>query len=104
VETIKKEKPEVVFAPHVETALGIIIPDDYIKSVAAEGFNVPGVVVSYTDDNQIVKKFLDNGIQIAAGVSLKCEKPENFQTIETNHYASGMKIQSAYSWPGYTYF
>ncbi|MDR0779911.1 MAG: aminotransferase class V-fold PLP-dependent enzyme [Pseudomonadales bacterium] len=34
VATIAKEKPAVVFAPHVETAAGVILPDDYIKAVA----------------------------------------------------------------------
>ena len=35
VKTIMAEKPAVVFAPHVETSTGIILPDDYIKQVAA---------------------------------------------------------------------
>jgi aspartate aminotransferase-like enzyme len=54
-----------------------------IKSVAAEGFQAPGVVVSYTDDLDIHngKKFLDIGIQIAAGVPLQCDEPEDFQTF-----------------------
>lgn len=34
-ETIRREKPDLVFAPHVETASGIILPDDYLKRVAA---------------------------------------------------------------------
>ena len=34
VEMIAKEKPAVVFAPHVETSTGIILPDEYIKGVA----------------------------------------------------------------------
>jgi len=35
VAAIAAEKPEVVIAPHVETAAGIILPDDYLKAVAA---------------------------------------------------------------------
>jgi aspartate aminotransferase-like enzyme len=31
---IAKEKPALVFAPHVETAAGMILPDDYLKAVA----------------------------------------------------------------------
>ena len=31
VASIKKEKPAVVFAPHVETSTGILLPDSYIK-------------------------------------------------------------------------
>ncbi len=54
-----------------------------IKSVAAEGFQAPGVVVSYTDDTGIKtgKKFAEVGIQIAAGVPLRCDEPEDFQTF-----------------------
>ncbi len=35
VATIAAEKPDLVFAPHVETASGIILPDDYVKALAA---------------------------------------------------------------------
>lgn len=34
VERIRAEKPDLVFAPHVETASGIILPDDYLRGVA----------------------------------------------------------------------
>ena len=34
VAAIRAEKPDLVFAPHVETASGIILPDDYIRAVA----------------------------------------------------------------------
>lgn len=54
-----------------------------IESVAAEGFQAPGVVVSYTDDSGMHtgKKFVDLGLQIAAGVPLQCDEPEDFQTF-----------------------
>ena len=54
-----------------------------IKSVAAPGFQAPGVVVSYTEDAGIKtgKKFAEMGIQIAAGVPLRCDEPEGFQTF-----------------------
>jgi aspartate aminotransferase-like enzyme len=52
-------------------------------SVAAEGFQAPGVVVSYTDDEGIKtgRKFAELGIQIAAGVPLRCDEPEDFRTF-----------------------
>lgn len=52
-------------------------------SVAAPGFQAPGVVVSYTRDNGIQNgaKFLAEGMQIAAGVPLMCDEPEDFQTF-----------------------
>ena len=34
VQTIQSEKPDMVFAPHVETSSGILLPDDYVKAVA----------------------------------------------------------------------
>ena len=54
-----------------------------IKSVAAKGFEAPGVVVSYTRDAgfQNGKKFAEVGLKIAAGVPLQCEEPEDFQTF-----------------------
>ncbi|MDP9942055.1 aminotransferase class V-fold PLP-dependent enzyme [Ectopseudomonas alcaliphila] len=53
------------------------------KSVAAEGFEAPGVVVCYTDDGQIKTgaKFAAVGLQIAAGVPLQCDEPADFQTF-----------------------
>ncbi len=53
------------------------------RSVAAEGFQAPSVVVSYTDNVDIHngKKFAELGIQIAAGVPLQCDEPEEFQTF-----------------------
>jgi aspartate aminotransferase-like enzyme len=52
-------------------------------SVAAEGFQAPGVVVSYTDDPDIQNgsKFMQQGLQIAAGVPLMCDEPESFRTF-----------------------
>jgi len=52
-------------------------------SVAAPGFEAPGVVVSYTDDPDIQsgRKFLDLGLQIAAGVPLQCDEPADFRTF-----------------------
>ena len=52
-------------------------------SVAARGFQAPGVVVSYTDDPEIQsgRKFLALGLQIAAGVPLQCDEPADFRTF-----------------------
>ena len=54
-----------------------------VKSVAADGFKAPGVVVSYTHDNAIQNgsKFASKGMQIAAGVPLACDEPEEFKTF-----------------------
>lgn len=52
-------------------------------SVAANGFKAPGVVVCYTSDDglQSGKKFASVGLQIAAGVPLKCDEPAGFKTF-----------------------
>lgn len=53
------------------------------KSVAAEGFKAPGVVVSYTTDPEIQsgKKFIAQGLQTAAGVPLQCDEGPDFKTF-----------------------
>jgi aspartate aminotransferase-like enzyme len=53
------------------------------RSVAEEGYQAPGVVVYYTDDPGIQNgsKFLEFGLQIAAGVPLKCDEPEDFRSF-----------------------
>jgi aspartate aminotransferase-like enzyme len=53
------------------------------KSVAAKGFEAPGVVVSYTTDDgiQSTKKFVAAGLQTAAGVPLQCDERADFKTF-----------------------
>ena len=53
------------------------------KSVAAEGFQAPGVVVSYTEDPamQSTKKFTEVGVQVGAGVPLMCDEPADFRSF-----------------------
>jgi len=45
VEKIYEERPAVMFAPHVETSTGIILPDDYIRKAAEAMHNVGGLFV-----------------------------------------------------------
>jgi aspartate aminotransferase-like enzyme len=54
-----------------------------IRSVAAPGFQAPGVVVSYTDDAGIQNgsRFLGLGLQTAAGVPLQCDEPADFKSF-----------------------
>ena len=53
------------------------------SSVAAQGFQAPGVVVSYTDDVEIHngKKFIAQGLQTAAGVPLQCDEPADYRSF-----------------------
>jgi aspartate aminotransferase-like enzyme len=70
-----------------QQALGVAVRQLFerrgIHSVAADGFQAPGVVVSYTDDTGIQnsKKFLALGLQTAAGVPLQCDEPADFMTF-----------------------
>jgi aspartate aminotransferase-like enzyme len=54
-----------------------------IKSVAAEGFKAPGVVVNYTTDGDMQngKKFAAQGMQAAAGVPLQCDEGDDYKTF-----------------------
>jgi aspartate aminotransferase-like enzyme len=54
-----------------------------IRSVAAPGFQAPGVVVSYTEDAGVQNgsKFGGLGLQTAAGVPLQCDEPADFQSF-----------------------
>ncbi|MGO1509412.1 MAG: aminotransferase class V-fold PLP-dependent enzyme [Actinomycetaceae bacterium] len=45
VETIRQQRPHVVFAPHVETAAGMVLPDSYLKAVSAAVHEVGGLFV-----------------------------------------------------------
>jgi len=45
VEAIRTGRPDVVFAPHVETSAGVILPDDYIAKMAAAVHEVGGLMV-----------------------------------------------------------
>ena len=45
VNFIKTEKPAVVFAPHVETSAGMILPDDYLKKIGEAVRSVDGLFV-----------------------------------------------------------
>lgn len=45
VATIREQKPAVVFAPHVETASGMILPDDYMRAVADAVHEAGGLFV-----------------------------------------------------------
>ena len=64
-------------------AVRAMLAEKGVQSVAAEGYGAPGVVVSYTADPDVQsgKVFLAEGMQIAAGVPLQCDEPEDFRTF-----------------------
>jgi aspartate aminotransferase-like enzyme len=78
-----------------------------IKSVAAEGFQAPGVVVSFTEDPEIQagKKFLALGYQIAAGVPLMVDEGPDYKSFRLGLFgldklkdvdASLVRLQTAF--------
>ncbi|GGO51427.1 aspartate aminotransferase [Roseovarius pacificus] len=75
-----------------------VLAEKGVKSVAAEGFGAPGVVVSYTDDPDIQNgsKFAAEGMQIAAGVPLACDEPEGFRTFRLGLFG----LDKLYDVPG----
>ncbi len=60
-----------------------LLSENGFDSVAAQGFEAPGVVVCYTDDVNIHNgsKFAQRGLQIAAGVPLMCDEPEDYRSF-----------------------
>jgi aspartate aminotransferase-like enzyme len=53
------------------------------QSVAAEGFQAPSVVVSFADDGGIVGRFAEVGLQVAGGVPLMCDEPDDYQSFRS---------------------
>ncbi len=60
-----------------------LLADRGFRSVAAPGFEAPGVVVSFTDDPalQTGARFLAQGVQIAAGVPLMVDEGPDFRSF-----------------------
>jgi aspartate aminotransferase-like enzyme len=65
------------------TRVRALMASHQIRSVAAPGFEAPGVTVFYTDDPGIQNgsKFAAHGLQIAAGVPLQCDEPDDFMSF-----------------------
>ena len=76
---------ERVRAEQIElgTKVRALLEQRGFRSVAADGFKAPGVVVSYTEDDGIRTgaKFAAVGVQSAAGVPLQCDEPADFKTF-----------------------
>ena len=65
------------------TAVRALLEENGIASVAAPGFQAPGVVVSYTRDDGVHSgaAFGAQGLQTASGVPLMCDEPAAFKTF-----------------------
>ena len=60
-----------------------LLDDNGFKSVAADGYQAPTVVVCYTDDVDIHNgsKFAEQGLQIAAGIPLMVDEPTDYRSF-----------------------
>lgn len=60
-----------------------LLAEKGLHSVAAPGYEAPGVVVCYTGDSGVSNgsSFAAQGMQIAAGVPLMCDEPDDFRTF-----------------------
>ncbi len=65
------------------TRVRSLLAEQGFASVAAPGFEAPGVVVCYTDDEAIHtgRAFAAQGLQIAAGVPLMCDEPSDYRSF-----------------------
>ena len=69
--------------PEIGRRVRAMMASHGIKSVAAEGFQAPGVVVSFTDDDGLhsAKAFIAEGVQTASGVPLMCDEGPDYKTF-----------------------
>lgn len=119
---IAKEKPQMVFAPHVETASGMILPDDYLKRVAAAVHAVGGLfVLDCIASGTVWVNMQDVGVDVlisapqkgwsatpcAGLVMLNAQAREKLQTTESSSFACDLKkwlsIMEAYLAGGHAY-
>ena len=65
------------------TRIRAVMKERGVQSVAADEFAAPGVVVCFTDDDNIsnTKKFIAEGVQIAGGVPLKVDEPASYKSF-----------------------
>jgi len=122
IATIKSEKPAVVFAPHVETSAGIILPTDYLKEVAEAVHSVGGLfVLDCIASGAIWVDMKDVGVDVlisapqkgwsgspCAGLVMMNDKAvERMQNTQSNSFACDLKkwseIMSAYENGGHAY-
>jgi len=122
VATIKREKPDFVFAPHVETASGMILPDGYIKAVADAVHSVGGLfVLDCIASGTVWVDMQETGVDIlisapqkgwsaspcAALVMLNKDALALLETTTSNSFACDLKkwhqIMQAYENGGHAY-
>jgi len=122
VAKIKTEKPAVVFAPHVETSAGIILPNDYLKEVAQAVHSIGGLfVLDCIASGAIWVDMKDVGVDVLISapqkgwsgspccglVMMNDEAVERMQSTQSSSFACDLKkwseIMNAYENGGHAY-
>ena len=122
VTAIKNERPEIVFAPHVETASGIILPDKYITAMANAAHEVGALMVLDCIASGAVWVNMEiTGVDVlisapqkgwsaspSAGLVMMSERASQvLETTTSNSFALDLKkwraIAAAYENGGYAY-
>lgn len=121
-DTIRRERPDLVFAPHVETASGMILPDDYLRRIAAAVHETGGLfVLDGVASGAIWLDMADLGIDLlvtapqkvwsatpgAALVLLGAEARRRIEHTQSSSFAADLKkwlqIMQAYEAGGHAY-
>ncbi|KAL3941421.1 MAG: hypothetical protein SGBAC_004220 [Bacillariaceae sp.] len=122
VEKIYEERPAVMFAPHVETSTGIILPDDYIRKASEAMHNVGGLfVLDCIASGTVWADMKDLGVDVvisapqkgwtgpccAALVMMSDEAAKKMQTTSETSFSMSLKrwsgIMDAYEGGGFGY-
>ncbi|PIE13679.1 MAG: aminotransferase [Rhodobacterales bacterium] len=122
VQAIRETKPDVVFAPHVETSAGLILPDDYISSLAEAAHDVGALMVlDCIASGAIWVDMKDTGVDVlisapqkgwsaspSAGLVMMSDKAlERLENTSSDSFAMDLKkwysIMQAYENGGHAY-
>lgn len=110
VKKIREEKPAALFAPHVETSTGMMLPDDYIKKAADAVHEVGGLfVLDCIASGTVWADMKDLGVDVvisapqkgwtgpccAALVMMSERAVEKLQTTEETSFSMSLKRWSA---------
>jgi aspartate aminotransferase-like enzyme len=82
VATILAKKPDMVFAPYVETSSGMMLPDGYIRAVTDAVHEIGGLfVLDCIASGTIWIDMQACGVDILISAPQKCDEPEGFKTF-----------------------
>ncbi len=98
VATIESERPAVVFAPHVETSAGMILPDDYLRAVAAATHAVDGLfVLDCIASGTIWVDMADVGVDVLISAPQKGWSGSPFGALVMLNEAAGARLAETQS-------